>query len=443
MLTRRQSLPPLASLSTHIPPHLLGSNIESSESAIEGAETEKLLNKECESSDKHEPALTPGGSFSPQVHELLESFKSRIPKRTCSNGSVRQHRRTGSNESFRIHRRQGSNGSYKHTTLEQSQRGEAGTNKPQANSSLERTPVAYTKLDTTESESENPSSTVEPLTSTSTADPESSLPQSVIDHSGRFPTRPSPKLRGDGRLKVVYSAQSSRDAISDGHDADPESNDESEREDECLSESNDDTPPSHSTDELTSCSTPDLVQQDKSTTAENTIKVSIPELEQPTSGMTSQLFDSSVTARDRSCEPPSNTYDNTSTLGLTPVGVATMDEHSVTRQKTPGQVAMLISQFEHNVDDATPPSIQAGTSPKLEVPIHIRRDVDTSGTYSPVQVEEALSMPAENALGNSTTIVRYFFENMGSKRPFPDLLHMRRASSTELEDSGFQVLLCT
>ena len=109
-LTRRQSLPPLTNLLTsqlsqhsgmdHTPssPALLD------ESVIGGVEGEGVVSRDSTPRPKHpETPITPNGSFSPEVSELIESLKH----------PSRHHRRNGSNGSQRImtHRRQGSNGS--------------------------------------------------------------------------------------------------------------------------------------------------------------------------------------------------------------------------------------------------------------------------------------------------------------------------------------------
>jgi hypothetical protein len=135
-------------------------------------------------------------------------------------------------------------------------------------------------------------------------------------------------------------------------------------------------------------------------------------------------------------------------------------ESSITSQ---GQVAMLISQFEVGLNESM---IASGKerdhteapvcepvssvevepeSPRLEIPLHIRRKQQqhhqnlTRGSYSPVKVEQALSLFQDSGLGNSTTIVRHFFENIVSKGP-PEEVGMNRTynTTTELEDSGFQ-----
>ena len=140
-------------------------------------------------------------------------------------------------------------------------------------------------------------------------------------------------------------------------------------------------------------------------------------------------------------------------------------ESSITSQ---GQVAMLISQFEVGLNESMTASGKERDyteapvcepvssaevepeSPRLEIPLHIRRKQQqhhqnlTRGSYSPVKVEQALSLLQDSGLGNSTTIVRHFFENIVSKGP-PEEVGMNRTynTTTELEDSGFQVTPAT
>lgn len=127
----------------------------------------------------------------------------------------------------------------------------------------------------------------------------------------------------------------------------------------------------------------------------------------------------------------------------------------------PGQVAMLISQFEEGinepVDDDELVTIATDThsvvnnppdTPRLQIPLHIQRKHNhirrhrnqSSGSYSPIKVEQALSLAIhDGSLGNSTSIVRHFFENIVSKG-LPEEVGLNRSySTTELEDSGFQV----
>ena len=127
-----------------------------------------------------------------------------------------------------------------------------------------------------------------------------------------------------------------------------------------------------------------------------------------------------------------------------------------------GQVAMLISQFEEGGSDGSgggvegrggegasngnTGSVSCPGSPKLEIPLHIRRHTYhhhhselPSDPHPPTRVEQGLH---DNSLGNSTSIVRHFFENIVTKGP-PEVRVRRTYSTTELEDSGFQVSFIT
>ena len=142
-------------------------------------------------------------------------------------------------------------------------------------------------------------------------------------------------------------------------------------------------------------------------------------------------------------------------------GRATTSDHDNESNLTShqGQVAILISQFEvesgvggravedREEGDSDVAKGQNGIAgapcdnkPRLEVPLHIRRNHhQTSGAYSPAGVEPDITPLHDSALGNSTSIVRHFFENIVSKG-LPEEVGMHRTyNTTELEDSGFQV----
>ncbi len=111
---RRQSLPPLTNLlssqishgTDHTPstPTLLDNNESGAGGGVAAAgEAVDGVSRDSTPRPKHQPEtpLTPNGSFSHEVSELIESLKH----------PSRHHRRNGSNGSLRTHRRQGSNGS--------------------------------------------------------------------------------------------------------------------------------------------------------------------------------------------------------------------------------------------------------------------------------------------------------------------------------------------
>ena len=145
------------------------------------------------------------------------------------------------------------------------------------------------------------------------------------------------------------------------------------------------------------------------------------------------------------------------------------DEGKTELTSHPGQVALLISQFEVSgnetggegrgggggggdggTDDWSIDGRFPSDSPRLEIPLHIRRNhyhhqqrqhrTQSCGSHSPVRVEQALPGPVfhDHGLSNSTSIVRHFFENIVTKG-LPEGRVYRTYSTTELEDSGFQV----
>lgn len=457
MLTRRQSLPPLASL----PPPSPTLSSETASPFI-SAETQRLLNpaNDEETSKKQDKPITPGGSFSPEVTEFLQSFK-RTHHRTGSNGSA---------QSIKLHRRQGSNGSarsFRNGAIER--RGDSTTGTPlkgsQSNStcsiqrnlshrsSVEHTPVhrqsgssiPYSKLDMSESDNEEHetgthSSTFDPLTSVSTT--ESPFPAlltrkqiSQSQESHVLPSEVVPSTGNDlhGLHQELCSNESGVDTPgTDGHEADSEANDgdcESTGEDEDenpldgQSESYDESPQSpFESDEVTSSSTPDLIADT------NSVSNLIPTSSDPPAYTThfqfqhlmpssaeirsktdpfqvlpthTQLLSSSDTTASSREKREGGSSPNAENSSLTSVG-------TVTDGKIHGQVAMLISQFESNSHSegsglptsSAPPDL---SSPQPAIPIHIRReshDVDTCGSYSPAKVEESLEAVGRSVLSH-------------------------------------------
>lgn len=103
LLTRRQSLPPLTNLPLHLssphphddpdhdpatPTHLLDE---------QDGPTTRSRDSTPRPHKQPDTPITPNGSFSPEVSELIESVKRH--RRNASNGSIRSHRRQGSNGS--------------------------------------------------------------------------------------------------------------------------------------------------------------------------------------------------------------------------------------------------------------------------------------------------------------------------------------------------------
>ena len=452
MLTRRQSLPPLASLKLN-PLHSTSRDSESP--VVANTENQILINGETEipiPGEIHEPALTPGGSFSPGVNELLESFKH--PTR-----ALKRSESSGSGQFFRQHRRQGSNGSSKYCTLENIRKSDSHTSTPvrgtpvrgrsrsnsicsqkaalESTSATTHPDILYSKLDESDSqagtESDNNSVSGEEATSTSSAYPESSLQSAIIARGLNSARSKSSKASLNPNQTTeeeeVVITDSAADTVgtgtgTDGHEADSESN--AADCDTAGEEGNTSDRFSESSEAVRSSSP---VETDL-TSDSNVDGLAGPEVVE-------WLPENFILGRPTG-------------LNLS-VERAYEDESAVPAISTSRRnIVKLISQFENstiNGDDNQSEATRSGTTtPKLEIPFHIRRDSELetcqyAGNYSPVSVEESLNPTLANALrelGGQTVIVRGFFENVGTKRA-PDLQMQRSISSTELEDSGFQV----
>ena len=396
LLTRKKSLPPLTSL-PH--PHPLPSRL-SSEPVFPfiNAETQQLLKpaEDDENSEHQDKPLT----FSPGVTELLQSFKL-------------THRRTGSNgsgQSFKSHRRQGSNGSARSFRIGMTERrGDSLTGTPlkavsRSNStcsaqrnlnhkpSTEHTPVhglsissiPYSRVDMSDSDNEEHSTG----THSSTLDLQTTTERIPILNSQGSEFVATTCGQSQRSSRGMYSNESSADTPgSDGHETGSESNDgdcESAGEDEDplgrLSESNEESPESpldipRSPDGPISSSSSSAMTHHQfqylmpssakirtntdpfqvSPTHHNDIPPRIPDATRP-------LIERRMTPTG---ELLSAGTSGSSTL-TSSAGAVTANE-----EKTHGQVAMLISQFESppiSTDLPGPPS------PQPEIPVHIRRE---------------------------------------------------------------------
>ena len=407
MLARKKSLPPLTSLShPHPPPRL------SSEPVFPfiNAETQQLLKpaEDGENSDKQDKALTPGGSFSPGVTELLQSFKL-------------THRRTGSSgsgQSFKSHRRQGSNGSarsFRNGMTEM--KGDSQTGTPlkvvsrssstcsaQRNlshkSSTEHTPVhglstssiPYSKVDMSDSDNEEHSTG----THSSTLDLQTTTPASNSQGGDFVATTCSQSQRSN---RDMYSNESSADTPgSDGHETGSESNDgdcESAGEDEDpigrLSESNEESPqspfgiprPPDCPISFTSSSAMTQFQFQYLMPSSAKIRTSTDPFQ------VSPTHNNDAPPRVSVATMPQAERRTTPTRELLSAGTSgssTLTSSSVaataTEGKTHGQVAMLISQFESPPISTDPPGLP---TQQPEIPVHIQResrDVEMFRSYS-------------------------------------------------------------
>ena len=295
MLTRRQSLPPLQSLTPSPPPHVshtstpTSDNLQSSKLSLNF----DLQPNEHVDHEQNTAALSPGGTLSPGVAELLEHVRLPSQRRTDSNGSAGLSRRRGSS---------GSCGSHRNITppsMSPVKRMSSHSNcpLPSAASTCRRASdqsalflessgsgVAYSKLGMSDSGSD------ENETGTHSSAAAGNITSSTVDDTllnsiprTRYPTTPH-RLNSEPyqdhneqgyphvsrrSLKEVYSNESSADtrASDGGHDADSESNDDtyenpldqfSEIEPVETNESNIESPIPES-DDLSS--TPDLLNR--------------------------------------------------------------------------------------------------------------------------------------------------------------------------------------
>ena len=468
LLARRQSLPPLQSLKLnplHSPSH------DSESPNVSDSENQKLINEETDvpiPGEQQELALTPGGSFSPGVNELIESFKH--PTR-----AIRRSESTGSGQGFRQHRRQGSNGSAKACTLERTRKCDSRTGTPARGTPVRGTPVRgtpvrgrsrsnsicsqkaaldnatsatasgvlYSRLDGSGSDthasadgSDTQASTDsenngEAATSTSSAYPESSLQSATItralNSSHSKSHKPSLGLTvAEREVTIADSAADVAGTGTDGHEADSESNAadcESAGEEE-------ETSPDRFSESSEMLQSPSPVE----TSDSNTDLLARPEGMEwlPESSLGSVLARS-----NRTKSSTERTFESENPIPAV--------------SSTRSSVASLISHFENssiNSDGNQSETGHSGTStPKLQIPLHIRRksEVETykyTGSYSPASVDKSLNPALENALkelGGPTVFVRAFHENVGSKSRAPGLQMQSSNSSTEFEDSGIQV----
>ena len=426
--------PSSSSSSSHLPLHIHIplEQVDSSQGPHEGRKSD----------DSNEPPITPGGSLSPAVHELIQSFRQ-LPFRT--------HRRSGSGGSGQApfsYRRTTSMGLRPNSKQSTPERGpwkssnsstptpamsrcsSAGNTQYRGQGgSAETLPVLgagaicvpYSKLNSTDSDSDR--ETQEPDNtnlSISTPDPLLSLPRAgtilsspskrvsnSTNENTQYPVSLSSMADQKRITLIVSSNESSCDVPgTDGHDADSESNN---GEMEGAVETH---LPSRSKNFL-SLSPPTSPFSLSPLPRSSTTSTSDPTNHSPLSSITGSVHEWTLSDNAHTSSPSS----------------------SINSQH--GQVAHLISQFEGSetsTPDANEYDESVLTAPQLEIPLHIRRDRQFSGSYSPVRTEQAFHA---NGILNSTSIVRHYFENVS--RGGTDFSLYRTYSKTELEDSGFQV----
>lgn len=435
-LARRQSLPPLLTLQMS---HDLDQNASTSTLLDEAGLPDGVSRDSTPRPKNPDTPITPNGSFSPEVSELIESVRHPI-----------RHRRNDSNGSIRMHRRQGSNGSVasnKGPSLEATPL--RGTNPSTAASSKRASmelsqlsfsssrrgsgsAIPYSKMDTTDSES-------------NTEQPAKALTDDVRARDGGRGLSPQHAL---GHAKDMCSNESSMDtheSSMDTHESDGEGNEAdgestsdgyekrfdrfsgtepNETTTESNFESSAASPSQAESDELSSSDVINLIPRTHSKACP---VPSLPIMSSSPLGLlgTGQSHDLS---HDKfSCETTLSNYYSSSMTTPTMGSTTYHGNH---------QVAMLVSQFEHvppEDSDVTPETsltdLQTGL---MSIPVHIRRqsverqEDGTSGSAT----------PTSGRLGSVTAIVRTFFENMSSK---PKRVGLHNQDSGEFEDSGFQV----
>ena len=424
LLARRESLPPLNSLmtTTHAPHHLSKHN-PSTHSLLDEPAVLDTFSRDSTPRPRHPTTpLAPDGSFSPEVTELIESVRH-----------PRGHRRNGSNGSLRTHKRQGSSGSTASSkgvfadTMPLRPQSRSSTNlnntpvRPQCGTnlsssrvstahsskrgSLEHTPsrrgsgsgIPYSKMDSSDSES---SSYKESNISTSVGIG-SGLQDSVANHStgedssGNMGSKSSiedkkssPKATSHQGLYSNESSMDTHGSDGDGHDADGESTSDgyenrfdrfSGTEPNETTESNIESsvasPSQAESDELTSCSTPDITESDITSSLIPKIHSSRTDYKNVT------VMSTTVSSHP---PPPTNERGSPGTTHKTDLFVsgnmltyAPQIVHSNSWQElTPPsnthskvQVSSMVSQFENSGPQSTEPT----SSTSLTIPVHIRR----------------------------------------------------------------------
>lgn len=432
----------------HVDLHLReGEHTDGSRTAMGGTEV----------NDSIEPPITPGGSLSPAVDELIKSLQkvpSRTHRRMGSGGSITspptQRRSTatsnGSKQSDKTVRNPctPSHGLSYVSSIDKQQRLHPPLEmfSGHRDSGKGLNGILYSNLDSSDSDSDpetlqeqDNSNYSSPATVRVRQDREKRLTSDTRELSSNSPSRnthyPLTVPSVSKPQLVAYTALSNESSCevmgTDGHDADSESN-YGETESMALSFSLSRTPTSVSPLPLSSTS----VSDQHNISSLSSLASAVPDFPSPSDTLT--------TNTPREVTPAAEEIPRVD---------AEQNIESVSGSSHQGQVKMLISQFEvggNEVGNADANDLSRSEendlsgSPRLEIPLHIRREQQhLSGSYSPVRVENALSLLHNNALGNSTSIVRHFFENIVSKG-LPEVgMHRQAYSTTELEDSGFQV----
>ena len=420
-LTRRQSLPPLQSLIP--PPHTTHTP---SLAILTPPDEEKyiLLKLDLQSQDSPPEdlpdgtaAISPGGTLSPGVTELLE----RVPslRRTDSNGSTKSRRRgsrNGSPLNLSPVKRQvsGATGFYYNCPLPSA----ASSSRRASNKTtpVHESIIPYSKLGMSDFSSESTENETGTTHSSAIAGNITSTTTSTYDDD-HVPARkrnsdtlreedfdPTTIVNVEASLRSICSNESSigTRASDGGNDADSESNNGDDPLSEFeTAETNDST--------LGSAPSPSVPDSDDSPSTHNLLygTETVLDLEPKNMNYHQPSYDhyppndthiSILSSIVTDSVLPHDTYAGSETLSI--LNHST-DLSSLTTRK---QVAQLISKFESvdNISEEGMPrdstvveslvvSSGVSTPRALEVPLHIRRPITRdhiSGSYSPKQAEE-------------------------------------------------------
>ena len=170
------------------------------------------------------------------------------------------------------------------------------------------------------------------------------------------------------------------------------------------------------------------------------------------------LSSSPVASVTGSCASAAATNNNGAASFLSPTSASSLLSlsYSHAHDNCPHLVTQLVSQFEKNEkkenskkntrekkEENMEDLCSAQKLVPMQIPLHIHRTTSStcawksSSLAKTSEAESTSSLPFQTSpqLGNSTAIVRRYFETVGTTRkPF-----QHSSSVTELEDSGFQV----
>lgn len=398
-LARRQTLPPLQNVSPPSHLTLLEQQEPLTSTLIESVTILDSVSKDSTPGPGHTPSTATGGhtplsgfpdtpilsnngDYSPEISELLQSLKHsrrHSHRRNLSNGSIRTHRRVGSSgsaTSFKglepaqlnsCHSRSGSN-------LNTSKRGSTDLDTSRSRRGSSGSGILYSKMDSN-SDMDSDSN-----------DKNSSAPIQRLDLGSEQPDKDasSPTLHsaGDVNSRGLYSnEESSLESDGQGHDADGETTSDENRFDRCSGtepnettesnmESSAASPSQGDSEDVTSCSTSDILESDLTTNL-------IPKLHTNTNHRTSSNSRPDQSLHENLRHPAADQSHDTNRLPhksathyltATPTQPTTppSDHHSN------HQVAMLVSHFESNPSFAS----EGEDADTMSIPLHIQRKTE-------------------------------------------------------------------